>query len=326
MRRWRWYIAVGCLVVSAVLAAVALAAAPALSGPAAPAVAGPGQAVDWTSVAPLSDAARQRAHRQAAQRDAARLLARVILPPGVSASAREPAGDGHGLAGPGSFPAEPKHVDRHRWWTTAEPLAAVNAFLHAHVPAGARLTAYGYGGPPPSASVTDDFPPVGRVLGTRSLVVSIVALADGGTGLRVDAEVQWIVPRPRAERIPRSVRVLEVTVGPPDAAPSTRVTVVNRAKVARLASWINGLAITQPGTLNCPAMSADAPVVTFTFRRELEGAVIARASELASAVEPTTACDPMTLTIGGHPWPSLLGGAAVVHHAQRLLGVRLARG
>ena len=37
----------------------------------------------------------------------------------------------------------------------------------------------------------------------------MVALPSGETGLRVDAEVQWIVPRPNAERIPRSVRVSE---------------------------------------------------------------------------------------------------------------------
>ena len=322
MRRWRSYIVVGCLVVPGVLAAAALAG----TGMAGQGNAGPGKAVDWTSTAPLSDAARQRAHRQAAQRDAIRLLARAVLPPGVSATAGEPAGDGHVLSSPGSFAALTKHVDRHRWWTTADPLFAVNKFLHTHVPAHARLTAWGYGGLPPSASVSYAFPPVGHVLGTRWLVVSIVALAGGGTGLRADADVQWIVPRPGAERIPRSVRVLDVAVGPPHAAPSTRVIVVNRAKVARLASWINGLEITQPGALNCPASTGDAPVVTFTFRRELGGAVIARASELASAVEPTTACDPMTLTIEGHPWPPLLGGAAVVHAAQRLLGVRLARG
>jgi hypothetical protein len=311
MRRWRWYIAAGCVVVTGLLAAVALA--------------GPDRAIDWTSVAPLSDAARQRANRQAAQRDAARLLGRVLLPPGATPSSGEPAEDGHGLGGAGVFPLETKHVDRHGWWTTTQPMSAVNAFLHSHIPAGAHIDSYGGGGAPPGLFVAYAFPSVGRVLVTRWLVVSMVGRAGGGTALRADAEVQWIVPRPRAERIPRSVRVLDVTVGPPHGAPSTRVSVVNRAKVARLVALINGLATSQPGAWNCPSWSVDAPVVTFTFRRVLGGRVLARAAELAAATEPTTPCDPMTLMIGGRQWTPLLGGAGVVRVAQHVLGVRLVR-
>jgi hypothetical protein len=311
MRRWRGYIAVGCIVVPGLLAAVALA--------------GPGRAIDWTSVAPLSAAARERANRAAARRDAGRLLTRLVLPPGATPSATEPAGDRHGLSGPGAFGAEVRHADRFRWWTVAEPLAAVDAFLRAHVPAGARLSGYGSGGKPPSASVTYSFPPVGRVLGTRWLVVSMVALSGGGTGLRADGEVQWIIPRPGAERIPRSVRVLEVSVGPPGQSPSTRAIAVNRVMVWRIAAAINGLEITQPGAWSCPSWSPEAPVVTFIFRHDLGGPVVARASELAAATEPTTPCDPMTLTIDGRRWHPLLGGAAVVRTAQRLLGLRLVR-
>jgi hypothetical protein len=311
MRRWRWYIAVGCLVVPGLLAAVALA--------------GPGRAIDWTSVAPRSDAARLHANKQAARRDAARLLGRVVLPMSATPSAGEPAGDGHGLAGRGSFPAATRHVDRHGWWTIAEPMSAVYAFLRSHVPAGAHVDSYGGGGVPPYLYVAYAFPPVGRVLGTRWLVVAVVGLGGGFTALRADAEVQWIVPRPGAERIPRFVRELDVTVGPPHGAPSTRVSVVNRVMVARVAAWINGLATVQPGAWSCPSGSGDAPVVTFTFRRALGEAAVVRASQLASATEPTTPCDPMTLTITGRRWTPLLGGAAVVRAAQRLLGVRLAR-
>jgi hypothetical protein len=321
MRRRRTYIALACLAVSGALAAVALAQ----PGSVGASRAGPGKAIDWTSVAPLSDAARQRAHREAAARDAARLLKRIVLPPSVASSAGEPAGDGQGLAGPGTFYAGLKHIDRHAWWTSTQPIAALDAFFRRHAPAGGRVITYGSGGTRPSAFVAYAFAPVRRVLGTRWLVVSMVALSGGGTGLRADADVQWIVPRPRAERIPRSVRVLDVSVGPPHAAPSTRASIVDRGKVARIASQINGLGISQPGVMSCPARPAGAPVVTFTFRRRLGGAVVARATQLAGAVEPTTACDPMTLSIEGRRWPPLLGGAAVVHNAQRLLGIRLAR-
>jgi hypothetical protein len=311
MRRWRWYIALGCLALPGLFAAVALG--------------GPGKAIDWTSVAPLSAAARERANRQAAGRDAARLLTRIVLPDAALPSLREPAGDRHGLSGPGAFSARAKHVDRFGWWTVAQPLSMVDAFLRAHAPRGGHLNSWGSGARPPSASVTYSFPPVGHVLGTRWLVVSMVALPGGETGLRVDAEVQWIVPRPTAERIPPSVAVLEVGVGAPGRSPSTRAIVVNRAKVWRIASWINALQITQPGVWNCPAEVVGAPLVTFTFRRDLTGPAVAQATELASATEPTTPCDPMTLSIDGRRWTPLLGGAAVVRAAQRLIGVRLVR-
>ena len=310
MGRWRWYIALGCLALPGLLAAVALA--------------GPGKAIDWTSVAPLSAAARERANREAAGRDAARLLARIVMPAGTVRSAGEPAGDGHALSSPPSFPAGTRQVDRHAWWTVGEPIAAVRNFLRAHVPSGGHLSGFGGGSPPVVVYLTFSFPPMGRVLGIRSLTVTLRAVSGTTTALRADGQVQWIVPRPSAERIPRSVRVLDVAVGPAGEAPSTRATVVNRPKVSRIAALINGLEITQPGAWSCPSWPADAPMVTFTFRRALDGPVVARATELAAATEPTTPCDPMTLTIEGRRWHPLLGGAAVVRTAQRLLGVRLA--
>jgi hypothetical protein len=310
MGRWRSYIALGGLAVPCVLAAVALA--------------GPGKAIDWTSVAPVSAAARERANRRAAGRDAARLLAGVVLPAGATPSPVNPTGGAHWLSQPGDAPAGVKLIDRHAWWTVPAAESEVGAFVQRHPPRGSRLqTTQSSGGQTDLLAFA--LPPVAHVLGLRNVVVTFVALSRGRTAVRVDAEVQWSVPRPSAERIPRSVRVLEVSVGPPGSAPSTRVIVVNRARVWRIASDINALEITQPGVWNCPSWSPDAPVVTFTFRHDLDGAVVARASELAAATEPTTPCDPMTLTIEGRRWHPLLGGAAVVRTAQRLLGVRLAR-
>ena len=310
MGRWRWYIAVGTVLLPALLAAVALA--------------GGGRAVDWTSVAPLSAAARGRANRQAAGRDAARLLARIVLPAGATPSPVDPTGGAHSLSGPGEAPAGVKLIDRHTWWTVPAAASEVVAFLERRPPSGSRLqTTQATGGQTDLLGFA--LPPVGHVLGLRDVVVTFVPLSGGRTDVRVDAEVQWIVPRPSGERIPRSVGVLEVSVGPPGSAPSTRVIVVNRARVWQIASDINGLEITQAGVWNCPYWSPDAPVVTFTFRRDPDGPVVARASELAAATEPTTPCDPMTLTIEGRRWHPLLGGAAVVRTAQRLLRVGLAR-
>jgi hypothetical protein len=319
MGRW-----MGVLMATAALLAALLTgvlAATAGAGPTAPLPPG------WHAYPPPVGA-RERVNRRAAARDAARLLTRVVLPPGATPSAREPAGDGGLLARPGDRPAEVKLLDRHSWWRVPGPLATVSAFVKANAPAGASLLGSGIsGGTSEPAGGSEDFgwPPIGHMLGTRMLVIGLVALSRDETGLRVDAEVQWIVPRPVAEQIPRQVRVMNVTVGRPGAEPSTSIMVINRSKVNRIVTMIDDLQIVQPEAINCPAEPAAPPGVTFTFTATVGGPVLALAAEPAGAVEPTTPCDPMTLTIQGRPQIPLLGGAAVVAEAQRLLGVKLSR-
>ena len=45
-----------------------------------------------------------------------------------------------------------------------------------------------------------------NTLGTRELTVAAAKLDDGSTGVRVDAQVVWLDPRPAAEMIPASAR------------------------------------------------------------------------------------------------------------------------
>jgi hypothetical protein len=88
---------------------------------------------------------------------------------------------------------------------------------------------------------------------------------------------------------------------------------------------IDGLQTVQTKAINCPSCPADAPVVTFTFRAAPGGPALANTSEPASATEPTTPCDPMTIPIEGRRWTPLLGGASVVQAAQRILRIKLTR-
>ena len=74
-----------------------------------------------------------------------------------------------------------------------------------------------------------------------------------------------------------------------------------------------------------PSLPVDGPLVTFTFRATLRGQVLAQASEAAWASEPTTACDPLRLTISGREQAALLDGASVIQEAQAMLGVSLHR-
>ncbi len=142
--------------------------------------------------------------------------------------------------------------------------------------------------------------------------------------MRADAEVQRIIPRPPGEQIPSRARLLDVTVARPDAAPLVMRTVTDRHRVHRIAAMIDSLQTLQPEAINCPSYPTNAPEVTFTFRAAASGAVLAHASEPAYATEPTTPCDPMTITIDGRRWAaSLLGGASVVHAAQQMLRIKL---
>jgi hypothetical protein len=272
--------------------------------------------------------ARERANRRAAARDAAGLLARVVLPPGATRSSQEPSGDDGQLARAADRPAETKLLDRHSWWRVAGGVPAVSAFITSHVPVGARLVGGSTsGGPGQPSGSSEDFgwPPVGRTLGTRMLVVSLAALSGDETGLRVDAEVQWIVPRPAGEQIPDQVRVMDVTVGRLGAPPSTSIMVTAPRQVNRIVTMIDRLQIVQPGVTSCPEEPADPAQVTFTFRARPGGPVLASAAEAANAAGPASPCDAMPLTIDGRSQIPLLGGAAVVEEAQRLLGVKLTR-
>jgi hypothetical protein len=279
-----------------------------------------GRAVDWTSVAP---SAREQANHRAAQRDASGLLSRVVLPAGAAVSAGEPVGDHHALAGPGQIPAEGKLVDRHAWWTLPIAEADAAAFVRRHAPRGSRLQTTGVGD---GQIHTDIFgfalPPVGQELGTRMLVISLVPLPGEHTGVRADAEVQWIVPRRAGERIPRGAHVLDVAVGRPGQGASIRVSSSRMTTINRIAALVDRLAVVQPGTVNCPA-ELDSAVVTFTFLSEPGGVVLARAAQSVAPAGPGGPCDPMTLTVEGRRWAPLAGGTAVVRAAQQLLGVRL---
>ena len=307
-------------------AATSAAAARAASGTAA---AVPKQPAAAAGVGiPKPSPAVTAARRRRARADAKTLLGRVRLPAGAEQLSSEPAGDRGTLSRPATRPAiTTTLVDEHTWWRVPGSAASALDYLQAHPPRGGKLRESASQGPGRGDVVSgyDGFawPTVGRLLGSRELLVQVTNLAGGGTGVRVDAQVQWVIPRPVSERIPRGVHEIDVTRAVPGDAPSLEVKVVSPHEIRALVAMVDALGIIQPGAYSCPSQQGDAPVVTFTFRASDEGTVLASASEPASAREPTTSCDPMTFSIRGHPQTPLLGGAAVVGKAGRLLGVHL---
>jgi hypothetical protein len=270
----------------------------------------------------------EAANQRAGTRDAELLLGRLVLPPGARTSAREPPGGGSTLASPALGVATPDVIDRHAWWIVPGRPQAVLAFIEAHPPVGSRSSVSGSGslrGVTTSWFLRFQWPPITAVLQERFLTVGLVRLPDDSTGARADAQEVWVIPRSVSERISPSVRVLDVTLARPRTRPSLSMAVTDTAKVSKIASMIDRLPTVQPGAISCPALPVDGPFVTFTFRVTQGGRALAQASEPAWATEPTTACDPMTLTISGRVQTPLLGGASVVQKAEALLGVTLHR-
>jgi hypothetical protein len=313
-------------IAAAVVAVGALALVGTTSGAGAGRAADAGHAagVGISKPSPATTAARRRR----ASADAKKLLSRLDLPAGAVELSHEPSGDGGTLARPVSRPvAVPELVDEHAWWRVPGSAASVLDYLKVHPPRAGRLTQSGSQGPVQgqavSAFVGFSWPPVATLLTNRQLLVQAVDLSGGIAGVRGDAQVQWIIPRPVSERVPRGVHEIDVTRAAPGESPSLSIKVVSPHVIRALVRMVDAVEIVQPGAYACPMLLAGAPAVTFTFRASDGGTVLASASELASAREPTTACDPMTFSIRGRPQTPPLGGAGVVHETGRLLGVHL---
>ncbi|MGH2873731.1 MAG: DUF4232 domain-containing protein [Solirubrobacteraceae bacterium] len=286
MKRFRSLV----LLVLAVSAATAVTAADSGASP------GSGRAGTYGSAA---------ANRARATAEAARLLALVALPPGAATSATEPAGDQGSLHAPTYDEATPNLVDAHAWWTTTAAPRAVLRYVAAHLPAGARLFESGSGStgtPGQVGFVSETFAlaPIRGVLSQRVLGVTAAALPHGVTGIRTDGEAIWLTPRPAWERIPGQVRRVVFTARGADA--SGRLGAVSRphtltgGRARRLVSFLNAAEVVQPGVVACPAGSDEWVALRF---------IGAGSHTLARAVENSSGCASVRLTIAGRTGPAL---------------------
>ena len=171
-------------------------------------------------------------------------------------------------------------------------------------------------------------PPVIGAAHARALSVSVVALKGGTVGIAATAFVARAAARPASERVPSHTRVLDIRIYP-DAHPATTTLslhVTATQRVAEIASMIDGLP-TDQAFIDCPASpsTVQCASISFTFRATATGPPLATADVTASATQPPTGCDPMTMTVHGRPQPDLLGGPAVVAGAGKVLGVNLSR-
>jgi hypothetical protein len=228
-------------------------------------------------------------NRDAARTDAAALLSRLRLPPGAIKVTSNPPGAGAALAHAFDAPATPNLVDEHGWWVVPMTPASLLAFVERQRPRGSRLEQSGFGSKGPQM-VGYGWPARLGVLSTRWLVIEVVALANGSTALRVDAQVVWITPRPASERIPAGVDRLTVSVVRARRSIQGPVTVTARNRIRRARSLVDGLPLAQPGVSACPVDLGITVRLTFYGRSNRPLAV--------AGVDPG-GCQNVSLTIRG---------------------------
>jgi hypothetical protein len=265
---------------------------------------------------------------RAARDDVRSHLAAVELPPGAQPAPSEPPGD-HGYLKPlGVLEADGAHVVADRWWTVAGDPAAAIAYVEAHPPAGSSQFATGSGGNSRTGSsersVDFEWPAVGGVLGYRELALTATAVRGGVTGLLVEAQSDWIVPRPASERVPAGVHEIDLTAGVPGRPPRTSLAVTGARKLARIVAVIDGLAPSQPIVFYCPLLT-DPRAITLSFRARAGGPALARVDYVVFRpwLAPGGPCSSsLVFTIRGRRQAGLLGGR-LIGALQRILGTKL---
>ncbi len=255
------------------------------------------------SHSPATVPASATANEAAAQVDASWLLTQVSLPASATRSPGEPAGDEGQLAQPGTGPAAtPNVVDDHAWWALPGVRSEVLAQIRAHPPAGTTIAFSGSAatrGRTTSESVAFAWSPIADVLGMRWLVITVVQLPGGQTGLRADAQVVWITPRPVSETIP-GAHLLRISVHSAIAAnqPHQRpLRFTSAHKIAQVIALLNSLPAVQPGVRSCPA--------DFGISVRLAFYQTPRASPSTVAEIDPQGCGGVGLTLNGKPQPGL---------------------
>jgi hypothetical protein len=261
--------------------------------------------------------AAQREH--AAFREARALLREFVPLPGARVTRRPPGyGSVHVLRqSTGRLAVEAASI--HRYWSVRTPLKTVTAFVRAH-----RLHGFGhfgamwYTGKPHYLAMGSSWPAAPDSIPRRYFSVTVVGLPHV-TVLRVDARVVWTYPRSPSEKVPAGVRRIDVRI--PQAHRVRTVRVVNRAKLARIIRWFDGLPVSPPG-VQVPCLGGLPGDFQLSFRNA-GGAVLAQARVPRSNA---AGCDPIRFAIRGHARRPLIDGFTRDSFTARLgqlLGLRL---
>ena len=225
---------------------------------------------------------------------ARRLLAVLPLPAGTRDAGRRPVPQG--MSAPAAPPGD--------WLVLTRLLVApgspgqLKAYLLAHAPRGATVSFFASQtfGEPEVTGITFDLPGP-RGIETAELGFQLQRLSSASTLVYADAFVIWYPPRSAAEQLTasdfRAVTVTANTVSPgaPNARHISR-TFTQRAVIARLAEFVDGLPAAPYYAVPCPLMSS------YSLR-------FAATPHHASVVVSSLSCVADAVTAGGVDQPPL---------------------
>jgi hypothetical protein len=281
-------------------------------------VAGVALAIGLGSGSSQTDSSAAAAHRRLAESKATALLAGVALPAGATPTTSASGDQTGSLARIGARTAS-NVTAAHRTWTVPESAASAAAFLRAHPVPGSRLT---NSGAAPSTGLVFSARELPPGLSAGRIGITVVAESPHAAVIHADVAVTWVVPRPASEVVSAGARVVDIYRGKPGHAPGISLKVTD-PQLTKIRTLIDALPTVQPGTVHCPIQVPGLAQVSFVFRDHEGGQALAVASEPADVVAPTTACDPLSFSIGASAQTSLLGGAPLLRKVSRIIGHRL---
>jgi hypothetical protein len=186
--------------------------------------------------------------RAAALTLARQMLARLVVPAGSQAAHPSPVPPPLSVSSAGGN--LPYTVELHRFVLVREPVAVVQSFLLAHVPAGMSWAgdglAQGTSNTVTVLSVAYSPRPLASGLASAQLGTAAMPLADGGTLIGADAGVSWVPPRSAAEQL-TAASFRSVTVTATEMFPRPRTvtrTFTSPVVIGRLVALVNSLPAT----------------------------------------------------------------------------------
>lgn len=259
-----------------------------------------------------------------------------MLPAGSTQVGSKPAGHQYGLDRPVAALYFLDQIDLTRFWTTTASPQGVVASFDAHRGKGWSQHEYGSGG----ADYTSYSLPASRATGGGVGVIALSAapLKGGGTGVRVDVEVQYTAPHPPAALVPAAARTLEVReyrwVYPAHPGPRSRAhrqilrdLVVTRGSIVRaVAASVNALPLSghdRGVAFSCPAELSSTPTVELTFRAGRVGPSLAFVSLSEGSPRGADPCLSAQFVVRHRTHAVLYDGGLLLRRASHLLGVRL---
>ncbi|MGA2471328.1 MAG: hypothetical protein ABSG64_11630 [Solirubrobacteraceae bacterium] len=238
-------------------------------------------------------------NEQAAQAEARSLVTNLKLPSGAVRSAVEPSGDNGTLSNATVTVQIPDGTSASGWWIVPSSQQSVVAFLNANPPGTPSMHSDNNG----VDVVGFTLPPVNGVLESQLIIVDVAPLAGGDTGVRADAQVSWVVPRPATERVPTATRLIRLrTVNESTGDQPSRwrapTSIAAPLKIAAVVALMNRLPLDQQGM--CFGGSPVRAVARLTFYGRNGGPPLAVAK-----VYPVGCGGGVAMTIDGHAQPAL---------------------